>query len=140
MKLKPETLVGQARKLARREAVRFVETIRESKIPRIAIENPVGHLSRAWRVPDQTIQPYQFGDDASKATSLWLIGLEPLRPTKFFQPRIVIGGPHHGKKRWGNQTDGGQNKLTPSENRATERARTYTGIAEAMASQWGVAN
>lgn len=80
----------------------------------------------------QTIQPYQFGDDASKRTCLWLRGLPPLKPTGYFPPRIV-----NGKKRWSNQTDSGQNKLTPSADRGQLRAVTYPGVAEAMAEQWG---
>ena len=65
MKLKPGTLTGAARRAARKAAVQFVRTLAECRIPRVAIENPVGHLSSAWRKPDQTIQPYQFGDDAT---------------------------------------------------------------------------
>jgi len=82
--------------------------------------------------PAQTIQPYQFGEDASKATCLWLKGLPPLSPTKYIEPRMV-----NGKPRWGNQTDSGQNRIGPSEDRARLRAVTYLGIAEAMAEQWG---
>lgn len=105
------------------------------EIPRVAIENPVGCISSNYREPDQIIQPYEFGADASKATCLWLIGLPKLRPTKRIAPRWV-----NGKPRWGNQTDGGQNKLPPSDTRAMERSRTYPGIAEAMADQWGNAD
>ncbi len=140
MKLKPGTLTGSARREARRQAVEFVYELRDSGIPRIAIENPTGHLSSAWRKPDQTIQPYQFGDDASKATALWLIGFEPLAidPAKRKAGRIVID-PRTGKtvERWANQTDGGQNRLPPSAGRAAKRAETYQGIAAAMAEQWG---
>lgn len=100
--------------------------------PRLCIENPVGILSTLWRKPDQIIQPYQFGDDASKKTCLWLRGLPLLRPTQFIEPRIVDGLP-----RWANQTDSGQNRLGPSETRSQVRATTYPGIAAAMADQWG---
>jgi len=82
----------------------------------------------------QVIQPYDFGEDASKDTCLWLKGLPILTTTKYVQPRIV-----NGKERWANQTDSGQNKLTPSDTRAMERSRTYQGIADAMAEQWGTA-
>jgi hypothetical protein len=99
---------------------------------RLAIENPVGCLSTRLRKPDQIIQPYHFGEDASKATCLWLWGLPPLRPTGFVEPRMVAGKP-----RWANQTDSGQNRLGPSPERAADRARTYNGIAAAMAAQWG---
>jgi hypothetical protein len=132
-KVKPETLVGAKRRQAREEAIEFVFKLRDCKIPRKAIENPVGILSRRWRKPDQTVQPYWFGDDASKATCWWLEGgLLPLVPTQMVAPRIV-----NGKPRWGNQTDGGQNKLPPSDDRAMLRAETYPGMAEACASQWG---
>jgi len=99
--------------------------------PRIALENPKGCISSRIRKPDQTIQPYQFGDDASKATCLWLVNLPPLKPTSYVEPRLV-----NGKPRWANQTDSGQNRLTPSEDRWKERSRTFPGIAEAMADQW----
>jgi len=99
---------------------------------RAAFENPVGCVSSRFRKPDQYIQPYDFGHDASKKTGLWLHGLPLLKPTKYIEPRIV-----DGKKRWGNQTDSGQNRLGPSDARSMERARTYTGIANAMAEQWG---
>jgi len=84
------------------------------------------------RKPDQIIQPHWFGDDASKATCLWLHGVPKLIPTDMVPPRIV-----KGKKRWANQTDSGQNKLGPSDDRWKERSRTYQGIADAMAAQWG---
>lgn len=115
-------------------AVEFVYALLDAaaNVPMIAIENPIGYLSRALRPPDQIIQPYDFGDDASKATCLWLKGLPPLKPTRRVAPRMVNGRP-----RWANQTDSGQNKLPPSERRAIDRARTYPGIAAAMAEQWG---
>ena len=131
-KVKPGTLVGAARRQARKDAVAFIEELRASPIPRKAFENPVGHLSAVWRKPNQTIQPHQFGDDASKATCLWLENLPCLLPTKLIPPRMVNGRP-----RWANQTDNGQNKLTPSADRAMLRAATYPGIANAMADQWG---
>lgn len=131
-KVKPETLVGVARRRARTNAVDFVRALYAAPIPRIAIENPRGHLSSAWRKPDQTIQPHQFGDDASKATGLWLQNLPELVPTKQIAPRMV-----NCKPRWANQTDTGQNRLSPSPQRAMLRAATYPGIAAAMAEQWG---
>jgi hypothetical protein len=131
-KLKPETLFGVARRQARIESVDFVFRIRDSKIPRKVFENPNGHLSTAWRKPDQTIQPHWFGDDASKATCLWIEGDLPLLvPTIHVPPRMVNGRP-----RWANQTDGGQNKLSPSENRRALRSETYPGIANALADQY----
>jgi len=84
----------------------------------------------------QSIQPYDFGEDASKRTCLWLGGLPELKGTEYFPPRIVtVEGKQY--KRWGNQTDSGQNRLGPSADRAKIRATTYQGIADAMADQWG---
>jgi hypothetical protein len=114
------------------DAFNFVTRLASIQIDRKAIENPVGYLNTHFRRPDQIIQPYWFGEDASKKTCLWLEGLPPLEPTKIIQPRIVNGRP-----RWANQTDSGQNRLGPSPTRSAERGRTYQGIANAMAEQWG---
>lgn len=117
------------------EAIQFFMALANAPIPQIAIENPVGCISTRWRKPDQIIQPHQFGHDASKATCLWLKGLDTLWPTTIVIPRMVNGRP-----RWGNQTDSGQNKLGPSADRWALRSLTYPGIAEAMAEQWGETN
>ena len=130
-RVKPGTLTGAARREARQKALEFVLALWSAPIPVKAIENPVGALSRLWRKPDQTIQPYQFGEDASKRTCLWLDGLPKLCPTGYVMPRMV-----NGKKRWANQTDSGQNRLAPGATRAMDRARTYPGIADAMTTQW----
>jgi hypothetical protein len=114
------------------EALAFVRELLDAPIPHIALENPKGCIGTRIRKADQIIQPYRFGHDASKATCLWLKNLPPLVETKFVKPRLV-----DGKPRWGNQTDSGQNKLAPSADRWKERSRTYEGIAQAMASQWG---
>ena len=116
-------------------AVEFAKWLLTRPIDRIALENPIGRLGTAIRKADQIIQPNQFGHDASKATCLWLKGLPKLRPTKHIPPRFVGTRP-----RWGNQTDSGQNRLGPSPTRAADRARTYPGIADAMAEQWGAAD
>ena len=71
-KVRPGTLTGEARQAARFHALAFVRALYDAPIPRVAIENPIGALSRLWRKPDQIIHPWQFGDDASKATCLWL--------------------------------------------------------------------
>lgn len=113
------------------EALEFVQLLLDAPIQKIALENPIGCISTRIRKPDQTIQPYQFGDDASKSTCLWLKGLPLLRPTKFVEPRVV-----NGKPRWANQTDSGQNRLPPSADRWKIRSETYVGIAEAMVAQW----
>ena len=114
------------------EALDFVRLLMDAPIQRIAIENPVSVISSRIRKPDQIITPYQFGHDASKKTCLWLKDLPELKPTQIVEPRIV-----NGRKRWGNQTDSGQNKLAPSADRWKIRSETYQGIADAMASQWG---
>lgn len=121
----------QGRQQKTDEAIEFFKTLLSVDIPHIALENPVGCLSTYVRKPDQIIQPYQFGDDASKKTCLWLKNLPPLKPTKYIEPRIV-----DGKPRWGNQTDSGQNNLPPTKDRWKIRSETYTGIANAMADQW----
>ena len=114
------------------DALAFVRLLLDAPIERIALENPISVISSRIRKPDQIITPYMFGHDASKKTCLWLKNLPPLMPTSMVEPRIV-----NGKKRWGNQTDSGQNKLPPSEDRWKIRSETYQGIADAMADQWG---
>ncbi len=115
------------------EAVEFAMQLWNAPIERIALENPIGALSRYIGKSSQIVQPYQFGDDASKATCLWLKGLPALviDPAQRRAGRIV-----KGRERWANQTDSGQNKLPPSANRGHLRAITYPGIALAMAQQW----
>lgn len=113
------------------EAVEFARLFFEADIKFKCIENSVGILSTRFRPADQTVQPYNFGHDASKRTCLWLWNLPKLRPTKFIEPRWI-----DGKPRWGNQTDSGQNRLTPSDHRAADRAETFPGIAAAMADRW----
>jgi site-specific DNA-cytosine methylase len=113
-------------------ALDFVRVLLDAPIKHIALENPVSVISSRIRKPDQIIFPYHFGHDASKKTCLWLKDLPPLRPTQMIEPRIV-----NGKPRWSNQTDSGQNRLAPSEGRWKERSKTYSGIAMAMAEQWG---
>ena len=141
-KVKPGTLTGEGRKIARAEAIEFVKKIMALPIKRKCLENPVGVLARHIGKPTQIIQPYWFGDDASKATCLWLDGLPPLIPTAMTEGREVEYPKRSGKivKRWSNQTDSGQNKLSPGEDRWKERSTTYQGIANAMASQWGSLN
>ncbi len=115
---------------------RFFEVAERAGILRLCVENPIQHvhavMAHGCGRPDQIVQPYDFGDDASKATALWLRGLPELKPTGYFAPRYVGDRP-----RWSNQTDSGQNKLTPSAERGQLRATTYPGIAMAMAKQWG---
>jgi hypothetical protein len=114
------------------DALDFVRLLLAAPIPRIAVENPVSIISTRIRKPDQVIQPWQYGHDASKTTCLWLKNLPALQPTQIVEPRIV-----NGRRRWANQTDGGQNRLSPSPDRWKRRSATYAGIAAAMAAQWG---
>lgn len=121
----------EGREARTKMALEFVRELMSVPIARIAIENPVGRIGTAIRKADQYIQPYEFGEDASKRTGLWLKNLPLLRPTQRVPGRMV-----GGKERWANQTDSGQNRLGPSEKRWQERSKTYAGIARAMAEQW----
>lgn len=105
---------------------------------RVALENPVSVLATEWRPSDQTIQPFQFGHDASKRTCLWLHNLPKLRHTDFIAVRSYdLFDDESLNDVYDNQTASGQNKLAPGPNRAADRARTYQGIADAIANQWG---
>jgi hypothetical protein len=119
----------KTKQVEQREGIWFFLALANAPVPRIAVENPVGIMSTIWRRPDQIIQPWQFGHPESKATCLWLKGLPLLVPTS------VLKKPARGH--WDNQTPSGQNKLGPSPERWMLRSKTYIGIAEAMASQWG---
>jgi len=167
-------------------ALEFVQRLMDAPIPRIAVENPISIISSRIRKPDQIIQPWQFGDDASKKTCLWLKGLPKLEhglivpPAGFkrvafaadmlececcgepFCPEcndhyadcecpgptqdelfyktvdgVLFASERDIKPVWANQTPSGQNKLGPSPDRWKERSKTYQGIADAMAEQWG---
>ena len=115
------------------DALDFVRFLMAAPIPHICIENPVSIISSRIRKPDQIVQPYEYGHDASKKTCLWLQNLPKLTPTKMVEGRQVSDG----KRRWSNQTDSGQNRLPPSADRWKLRSATFEGIAEAMADQWG---
>ena len=104
-------------------AIEFFMKFANCDCPRIAIENPIGIMSTQYRKPDQIIQPWQFGHGETKATCLWLKGLPPLVPTD-----IVDG---REQRVW---------RMPPSPDRAKLRARTYKGIARAMAEQWAGIN
>ena len=102
-------------------ALRFVMDLLGSDIPRIALENPIGKISTAFRKPDQIIQPWQFGHGETKATCLWLKGLPKLRATDIVDGRTAR-----------------VHREPPGPNRWRNRSRTYPGIAAAMANQWGL--
>ena len=113
------------------EALDFVRLLLAAPIDKIALENPISIISSRIRKPNQIIQPWQFGSPESKSTCLWLKNLPNLIPTD------ILPLPASG--RWNNQTPSGQNKLGPSPDRWKERSKTYQGLAEAMAQQWGAA-
>jgi len=113
------------------EALEFVKQLLAAPIPRIALENPVSIISSRIRKPDQIIQPYHFGHEATKTTCLWLKDLPHLIPTN-----VVSKGDRHVTKS-GKSLPTWYN-LPPSADRWKIRSATFKGIAEAMASQWGV--
>jgi site-specific DNA-cytosine methylase len=102
------------------EALDFVRRLLDASIPRIALENPISIISSRIRKPTQIIQPWQFGHGETKATCLWLKNLPPLASTKIVDGR-----------------EARVHKMAPSPDRWKERSRTYQGIADAMADQWG---
>lgn len=101
-------------------ALEFVQRLLDAPIPHIALENPVSIISSRIRKPDQIIQPWQFGHGETKATRLWLKNLPRLMPTDVVEGRSDR-----------------IHKMPPGPNRWKERSRTYQGIADAMAAQWG---
>ena len=110
-------------------ALFFVQRLLDAPIARIALENPVSIISSQIRKPDQIIQPWQFGHEATKTTCLWLKGLPHLVPTN-----IVGKGARHVTKS-GKSLPTWYN-LPPSPNRWKIRSATFQGIADAMAAQW----
>lgn len=102
------------------EALDFVRELLAAPIPRICLENPVSVISSKIRKPDQIIQPWQFGHGETKATCLWLKGLSPLQATNIVEGR-----------------EAKVHRMPPGPDRWKHRSRTYEGIAEAMARQWG---
>lgn len=104
------------------QALTFVRTLLDASMPKIALENPISVISTRIRKPDQIIQPWQFGHGETKATCLWLKNLPLLIPTNTVDGRKARV--HHEP---------------PSPDRWKKRSRTYQGIANAMAEQWGIA-
>lgn len=120
----------------REDAARFFMAFANADCHKVAIENPVGVMSTAWRKPDQIVQPYMFGDAFEKKTCLWLKGLPSLIPTEIVEtpPRQLLPGGKtmpawYSKKYSRNNPDG--------ESRQSMRSKTFPGIAKAIAEQWG---
>jgi hypothetical protein len=113
------------------EALDFVRKLLDAPIDKIALENPVSVISTKIRKPNQIIQPFEYGHDVTKKTCLWLKNLPNLKPTKIVKPDIVLV---NGKKM--SRMHYESFKL-PSKERSKVRSKFYTGIAEAMADQWG---
>ncbi len=138
------------------EALDFVRLLLDAPIARIALENPISIISSRIRKPDQIIQPWMFGEDASKSTCLWLKGLPLLKPTNIVEGQLYCcgskiengdvrgcpncNGDKKAKRIYANQTPSGQNNVPPGPDRWKNRSRTFEGIAKAMADQWGNPN
>ncbi len=117
----------------RLKAMEFVYKLMNTNIGKICIENPVGVISTHIRKPDQYIQPYEHGHKESKKTGLWLKNLPLIIPTKIVIPEWIISpsGKRHSPTHW-------KNPSTNNPENAKLRSKTYQGIAEAMAEQWGM--
>lgn len=125
------------------EALEFVRDLGSAPIGEIVVENPKSCIGTAGVLPgfiSQMVQPNQFGHDHSKETYLWRKNLPALvaDPADYIEPRIVTLANGKTAKRWANQCDGsGADRLGPSPDRGHKRSKFFSGIAEAMADQWG---
>lgn len=137
-RINPEWKVAE-REAKRKEAADFFMLFADADCERIAIENPVGWMSSQYRKPDQIIHPYYFGDNAKKRTCLWLKGLPCLVPTNMLpepEPMYICEGEKCRGKKIG-WCEGMRNIKGGQEERAKARSKTFPGIANAMAEQWG---
>lgn len=141
MKLKAGTLVGKDRRERQAADLEIIHKIQKLTIKTKIVENPIGQLSTLWMRPSDIVQPYEFGDDASKATCLWILDENGERVmTKLDRDPALYVPPTlrpNGKSYWANQTDTGQNRLPPAADRWQDRADTYPGIASAIVKKWG---
>lgn len=120
------------------EALDFVKLLLNAPIERIALENPVSVISTHIRKPEQIVQPWMFGDEASKSTCLWLKNLPKLTPTNIVGKGEFVEWEVNGKKkRQAKWFLDALTKAKTSEERRTLRSKTFVGIAKAMAEQWG---
>lgn len=117
----------------REDALEFVRKLLEAPIPKIAIENPVSAISSQIRKPDQIIRPYQFGDNSTKSTCLWLKGLPKLTPTNIITPSVVTTKSGKVYDAWWYESS----LISDLKARAKFRSKTFPGIAKAIAEQWG---
>jgi len=132
-KRKSGALVGAERRAARQEAIDFFMRLANASIPKIAIENPVGCISSHWRKPNQIIQPMEYGHKEPKKTCLWLKGLPLLKAThEDIEPEYTITKSGKRMATWYYFADN-----TKGADRAKVRSKTFQGIADAMAEQWG---
>jgi len=123
------------RRKHQQEALDFVQKLMDVDIPKIAIENPISVISSRIRKPDQIIQPWMFGDEATKSTCLWLKNLPKLKPTKIVgKGEMVTYGSGKRMQKW--YVDALTNSKS-AEERRTMRSKTFPGIARAIAEQWG---
>jgi len=114
-------------------AVEFFMSLYNAPIGKVAVENPVGIMSRRFRKPDQYIEPYEFGEPYKKKTGLWLRGLPLLRATSVVQALSYWGQPQGGAYR-----SGRMRLCSVGGHRSPQvRSRTFSGVAKAMAEQWG---
>lgn len=110
------------------DAAAFFRVLLDADAPMVAVENPIQHRHAGLPAPTQTVQPWMFGHPETKATSLWLRGLPPLVPTNDVRAEMAqLTVAERSRVHY----------ASPGPDRWKERSRTYTGIAEAMASQWG---
>jgi len=125
---------------SQQKSIDFFMQFANNKCPKIAIENPVSIMATKWRKPDQIIQPWQFGHKAQKTTCLWLKGLPKLKPTKIVEKGEFYISPNGAKiPKWiGDPVDENGKKIAyNSKEIKIIRSKTFQGIADAMAEQWG---
>lgn len=121
------------RRVKREQAVEFFRKMLDAPVPRIAVENPVSIASSRIRKPDQTFHPHHFGHPSEKRTCLWLKNLPKLRHTSVVEPEYHVSGTGRRWSKWFWDTS-----MMPVSIRGHERSKTFQGIADAMAEQWGV--
>lgn len=121
----------------REDAIKFFMAFANADCDRVAIENPVGIMSKVYRKPNQIIQPYQFGHNARKGTCLWLKGLPELQPTNIVDHgEIKPGGYSVGAGADCARDENGKIIAWNDPRTAIIRSKTFPGIAKAMAEQW----